>query len=112
MTISSNDNPKSDFHRHADQISALHLSILQLSGMTESTVRDAAFRGGPLPAPLHEYVEKIRGTTSYRITDDDIKKLLGAGYSQDAIFEITVAAALGAATERLALGLTALKGVG
>ena len=46
---------------------------------------------------------------SYRVTDDDIEGLLAAGYSQDAIFEITVAAALGAASHRLEAGLRALK---
>lgn len=109
MTTSSNHRPKKDFQRHVDQIAALRLAILHSSGTTEPVMRDEAFSGSQLPAPLFEYVTKIRGTTSYRITDDDIKNLLAAGYSQDAIFEITIAAALGAATERLEAGLNVLK---
>lgn len=43
------------------------------------------------------------------MSDDDIQKLLAEGYSEDAIFEVTVAAALGAASERLETGLLAMK---
>jgi hypothetical protein len=111
MKTSSPPRQQKDFQRHAEKVSALRLAVLRSTGATELAVRDAAFRGGQLPALLHEYVTKIRGTTSYRITDDDVKKLQAAGYSQDAIFEITIVAAFGAATERLEAGLDALKKV-
>lgn len=111
MTISSDYYPHEDFHKHSERILGLRLAILQSAGSTEPAMREAAFRGEQLPAPLHEYVTKIRGTNSYRITDDDVQELQGAGYSQDAIFEITIAAAFGAATERLEAGLDALKKV-
>jgi alkylhydroperoxidase family enzyme len=47
---------------------------------------------------------------AYKTTDADIEKLLQAGYSEDAIFEITLSAALGAGRARLERGLAALKG--
>jgi alkylhydroperoxidase family enzyme len=47
--------------------------------------------------------------SSYRITDADIENLLAAGCSEDAIFEMTLAAAVGAASERLDAGLRTLR---
>jgi alkylhydroperoxidase family enzyme len=46
---------------------------------------------------------------SYRLTDTDFATLTGAGLSDDAIFEITIAAAVGAAPERLEAGLRAVR---
>ena len=109
MITSSNNHPEKEFQRHADKVAALRLGVLLSSGTTEPVTRHSAFSGEQLPASLHEYVTKIRGTASYRITDEDLNNLLAAGFSQDAIFEITIAAALGAATERLESGLAALK---
>jgi alkylhydroperoxidase family enzyme len=109
MIPASNNHPEQKLQRHADKVAALCLAVLHSSGRTEPVTRNSAFRRGQLPAPLYEYVTKIRGTASYRISDDDINHLLAAGYSQDAIFEITIAAALGAASERLESGLAALQ---
>ena len=111
MITPSNNRTEKELQRHADKVAALRLAVLHSAGTTDPVTRTLAFSGGQLPAPLHEYVTKIRGTASYRITDDDINNLLAAGYSQDAIFEITIAAALGAATERLESGLAALEEV-
>jgi len=47
---------------------------------------------------------------AYKLTDDDLAALQRAGSSEDAIFEITVSAALGAALGRLECGLAALRG--
>ena len=47
---------------------------------------------------------------AYKLTDDDLNALRRAGSSEDAIFEITVSAALGAALDRLERGLAALRG--
>ncbi len=46
------------------------------------------------------------------MSDADARRLLEAGYSEDAIFELTVAAALGAAGERLEAGMRALHDLG
>lgn len=64
---------------------------------------------GKLPAPFGAYVEKV-ALHAYKVTDEDITALQRAGNSDDTIFEITVAAALGAALYRLERGMAALRG--
>ena len=61
-----------------------------------------------VPPELVSYVNKV-AQHAYKITDEDIEALLKAGYSEDAIFEITLSAALGAGMARLERGLAALK---
>jgi len=58
---------------------------------------------------LRPYIEKV-AQHAYKVTDEDVQALQQAGYSEDAIFEITVSAALGAGLARLERGLAALKG--
>jgi hypothetical protein len=62
-----------------------------------------------LPLDLQTYVTKVR-KHAYKVTDEDIAQLHNAGYSEDAIFEITLSIALGAGTKCLISGLTALEG--
>lgn len=45
---------------------------------------------------------------AYRVQDHDIERVCDAGFSEDQIFEVTIAAALGAGDARLRLGLSAL----
>lgn len=111
MMTPENHHIQESHQRHSDEVAELLLAVLHSQGFTEPSTREAAFRDGELPPLFREYADKILGA-SYRITDDDIKKLLAAGYSQDAIFEITVSAALGAAMQRLEAGLSALKQAG
>ncbi|HEY9421873.1 MAG TPA: hypothetical protein VIW92_10710, partial [Thermoanaerobaculia bacterium] len=56
-----------------------------------------------------EYLDTV-ALHAHRITDEDIQALLRAGYSEDAIFEISAAASVGAGMARLERGLAALKG--
>jgi len=58
-----------------------------------------------------QYVDKI-AMHAYRVTDADIAAIRGAGFSEDAIFEITLSAALGAGIARLERGLQAVRGEG
>jgi hypothetical protein len=44
------------------------------------------------------------------VTDDDVAALQSAGHSDDSLFEITVAASVGAALHRLERGMAALRG--
>jgi uncharacterized protein YciW len=46
---------------------------------------------------------------SYRITDTDLARLSAAGLSDDDIFEVTIAAAVGAALRRLDAGIRAIR---
>jgi len=73
-----------------------------LSG--EAGVGDAA---AALPPALVPYVEKV-ARHAYQVTPEDLAALAAAGLSEDAIFEVTVAAATGAGLARLRRGLAAL----
>jgi alkylhydroperoxidase family enzyme len=64
---------------------------------------------GEIPAALRAYVDKV-ALHAYKVTDRDIDELKKAGYSEDAIFEITLSAALGAGQSRLERALAALRG--
>ena len=75
----------------------------------------AASSGGPpgpradVPETLARFVDQV-AQQAYDVTDDDVQALLRAGYSEQAIFEITASAALGAGLSRLERGLAALQG--
>ena len=84
-------------------------AMLNAPGTTARGVRQAAVQRGLLPSPLAAYVDKV-ALHAYKVTDDDIAALQRAGYSDDAVFEITVAAAVGAAFHRLDRGMAALRG--
>lgn len=62
-----------------------------------------------IPAAIQPYVDKV-AKHAYKVTDHDIEQLKAAGYSEDAIFEITVSATLGASSARLERGLNLLQG--
>src|SRR2546429_8742327 len=92
-------------------------SVLGAPGDTSSEQRRgslarAARLGVPaddLAPPLGRYVDTV-ARHAYKLTDDGLSALQRAGSSEDAIFEITVSAALGAALGRLECGLAALRG--
>jgi hypothetical protein len=94
---------------HAEKVAALHRAVLTSAGDTEPELREAAYRGADVPPMWSGYLAKVRDA-SYRVTDADIKRVLEAGGSEDAVFELTLATALGAATARLDAGLRALEG--
>jgi len=62
-----------------------------------------------VPPALIAYVKKV-ALYAYKTTEEDIEALRRAGYSEDAIFEISLSAALGAGMTRLEHGLAAMKG--
>jgi alkylhydroperoxidase family enzyme len=62
----------------------------------------------PLPEVLAPWVDKV-ATRAYAITDDDMAALRNAGLDEDAIYEATVAAAVGASVVRMHAGLRALE---
>ena len=69
----------------------------------------AAGAAPELPPDLVDYVRKV-ALYAYKTTDEDLARLNAAGYSDDAIFEITLCASVGAGLGRMERGLTALKG--
>jgi hypothetical protein len=95
--------------RYIDKITNTTHAVLDGRGDAPSSIRWAAFhrRLDELPGELRPYVAKV-ANHAYRVTDEDVEALKKAGYSEDAIFEITVSTALGAAILRLERGLIAL----
>jgi alkylhydroperoxidase family enzyme len=64
---------------------------------------------GAVPADVADYVDKV-GREAYRVTDSDVAALKAKGYTEEQIFEITVAAAVGAGVARMERALAALEG--
>jgi alkylhydroperoxidase family enzyme len=71
-------------------------------------LRDAAQPNRPIPAKAAAYAATVR-RHAYRVTDAQVEALRAAGLSEDDIFELTVAAAVGAGLDRLDAGLQALR---
>jgi hypothetical protein len=94
--------------RHAEGMEDLRRRVLDGPGDTTPQLRRAAFDGSGLPDDLTAYVMKVR-EHAYKVNDSDIGDLKRAGYSEDQIFELTVAAALGAGYRRFEAGRKALE---
>src|SRR5215510_1503391 len=92
-------------------------SVLSAPGATPESVRRAVLEraqetlGGKdgVPADLSRYADLV-AKHAYKVTDGDVAALQRGGQSDDAIFEVTVAAAVGAAMHRLQRGMAALRG--
>lgn len=106
--------------RYLDLVRHLHEAVLGSSGVTNSSLRQAvearaAMLGGrsgagaAVPAGLTTFVDKV-AQHAFELTHEDVDALRQAGYSEDAIFEITASASLGVGLGRLERGLAALKG--
>ncbi len=95
--------------------------VLGTPGATPSTFRraikaqsahlsgDTSHAPENVPVELESYIRKV-ALHAYKVTDQDFEALHLAGYDEDAIFEITLSIALGAAMARLEQGLKALEG--
>ncbi len=106
---------------HAIHIQRMIEAVLTTPGDTDLALRRAVEQGAAelggrpnvkaseVPPELAAYVKKV-ALHAYKTTDEDIEALRNARFSEDAIFEITLSAALGAGMGRLERGLAALKG--
>ena len=61
-----------------------------------------------MPPAAEAYTDTVR-RNAYRVTDAQVEALRDAGLSEDDVFELTVAAAVGAGLERLEAGLGAME---
>ena len=107
-------------NRYSTQVKQLLKAVLTGPATTNTTTRQVieSFSAaqsdrihapiGEIPPLLQMYLEKVV-RHAYKVTDEDIHDLTQAGYSEEAIFEITVSAALGAGMGRLERGLAALQ---
>jgi len=103
---------------YPEEVRRLMLAVLDGPGEASKDLRRAAATHAarlgaghrpalPIPADLEGYVRLV-ALHAAEVTDEDVAALKQAGYSEDAIFDITVAAALGAGLARLERGLRAL----
>jgi hypothetical protein len=84
-------------------------AVLNAPGETPGALRRAVLEQGSIPLALAGYVDTVK-RHAYKVTDADIAALQRSGQSDDTLFEITVAAAVGAALHRLDRGMAALRG--
>jgi hypothetical protein len=82
-------------------------SVVDGPGELDRRVREAAFAGESVPGEASTYVDKVRHH-AYKVTDEDVDALRSAGWTEEAIFELTVSAALGAALSRRELARAAM----
>ncbi len=89
-----------------DLVENLRRTVFAGPGTTTPADRVAAGDGGALVEPWHAYAATVRDAPE-RITGDDIAALR-AGHTEDEIFEITAAAAVGASLRSLESGVRAV----
>jgi hypothetical protein len=104
-------------NRHSNALERMRASVLEGPGETDPSLRQAvAARASELwlsgrsavaiPDPLAGYVDRV-ALSSYKVVDEDVEDLRAAGYSEDEIFELTIAAAVGCGLSAVATGLAA-----
>ena len=95
-------------HGHTDPAlrRAIEAGAAALGGRAAAEV-GASAAVAEVPVALGAYVDKV-ATRAYAVTDEHVDALRHQGYTEDAIFELTVTAALGAGLARLERGLAAL----
>jgi len=96
--------------RYSDLVEKVKNAVLASRGHTSPEVRRAAAfgPGTQVPDALRAYTQKV-ALHAYKVTDEDVEAMKRAGYSEDHIFEVTAAAALGAAIRRLERGLVVVQ---
>jgi hypothetical protein len=102
-------SPSANPDRRADLASRLQTAVFESPAMTVPEVRSAAAAGGStLPNDRASYADRVQ-SSSKSITGNDIGSLRDGGASEDEVFEITVAAAVGASLRSLDAGLEAVR---
>ena len=86
---------------------ATRAAVIDGRGSTDGAVLRQVASAAP-PPELAVLVQKIRDH-AYRVTDADVDALR-ARYTEDQLFEVMIAAAVGAAEDRLKAALAAVEG--
>jgi alkylhydroperoxidase family enzyme len=94
-----------------DRFDELQAAALDGPGELDPALRHSAAEAGSLPDPLAAFALRVR-ERPFTFSDRPFEELRGAGWSEDAIFELTVAAAVGAGLRRLDAGLAAIEAAG
>lgn len=94
--------------RHRKLFDEVRRAVLDSPGTLDRATRVAAADGGPLPSDVAELARKVREQAA-SIEDEDVQRVLAAGRSEDAVFELIVASAFGAANHRLSAARRAME---
>ena len=87
---------------------ALVQRILDGAAENPRAQRQAAFDiAGGLPTPISTFLEKV-ARSAHSVSNDDVRRALEAGFSEDQVFELAVCAAVGQAGRQYDAALTAL----
>jgi alkylhydroperoxidase family enzyme len=81
--------------------------VLNGAGKASPEQRARAFSDAGVPAPLQALISKV-ATRPTQVTDADFAKAKAAGFSEDQLFELVIAAAVGQSTRLYEAGLAAL----
>ncbi|MDI1465751.1 hypothetical protein QEZ54_32740 [Catellatospora sp. KI3] len=95
--------------RPEDLFAVLRHAVLEGPGSTPARVRQAvaAAKLDEVSRELRDYVATLR-EHAWRSTDEQVRELLAAGWSEDQVYELTVAVSVGAGQRRVDAGLAAL----
>jgi hypothetical protein len=88
-------------------VAELRAAVFEGPGRVDESLRESAATGEGLSEPWQSYTLKVRDEPS-SITSPDIENLRAAGHTEDEIFEMTIAAAVGASLRTLDAGLRAM----
>jgi len=88
-------------------------ALLVQTGETDRSLRREVLEhnrnsSGQVPELLRGLVDKV-SQSPWTVTDEDFAQLRAAGYSESQLYEVTLAAALGAGLARFDAGLRAIE---
>ncbi|MBA2542105.1 MAG: hypothetical protein H0V17_20865 [Deltaproteobacteria bacterium] len=81
--------------------------VLSGAGKATRDARRAAFDNREVPEAARSLIDKVT-KNAWKVTDEDVAAVRQAGMSDDEIFELAVAAALGQSTRQLDAAFAAL----
>ena len=94
--------------RYAHKMERLRYAVVAGPGSLAPDIRQAISEGAFSSTPLGAFARKV-ADHAFTVSDDDIRELHLARYSDDQIFEAAVSAALGAGLYRLERVLAILR---
>ena len=98
--------------KHRALAAALRQRVLEGPGKTPTQVRQAAAQvasGGPSTRDPHDELARQIGESAHLVTDGQVATLLAVAGSEQATFEVIIAAAVGAGLLRWQQGMRALE---
>ena len=94
--------------RYAHLVQRFRDAVISTPGRLSAETRRAVLEGSSAGPETEAYLDKVR-RHAYRVTDEDIAALRAAGWDDERLYELTIAAAVGQGLRRLDLGMAALR---